>query len=154
MQETQETLVWSLGQEDSPGVGNGNPLQYCLEDLMDRGAWRDTVHGVTKNGTWLKQLSTQRTLSHSTLQSLAHSVSSQFQCRLWWTESRNQAALCDPAWVLFLLWASDVGPADPCFGAGSFPHGGVCQTWPRGSLCLLHFLLRPSSDAPTPMDSW
>ena len=25
----------------SPGVGNGNPLQYsCLENLMDRGAWR------------------------------------------------------------------------------------------------------------------
>ena len=34
-----------------PGGGNGNPLQYsCLEDSMDRGAWRDTVHGVTK--TW------------------------------------------------------------------------------------------------------
>ena len=36
----------------SPGVGNGNPLQYsCLENLMDRGAWRATVHGVTKSQT-------------------------------------------------------------------------------------------------------
>ena len=27
--------------------GNGNPLQYsCLENLMDRGAWWATVHGV------------------------------------------------------------------------------------------------------------
>ena len=34
----------------SPGVGNGNPLQYsCLENLMDRGAWQATVHRVTKN---------------------------------------------------------------------------------------------------------
>ena len=34
----------------SPGVGNGNPLQYsCLENSMDRGAWRATVHGVAMN---------------------------------------------------------------------------------------------------------
>ena len=32
-----------------PGGGNGNPLQYsCLGNPMDRGAWRATVHGVTK----------------------------------------------------------------------------------------------------------
>ena len=32
-----------------PGEGNGNPLQYsCLAHPMDRGAWRATVHGVTK----------------------------------------------------------------------------------------------------------
>ena len=32
-----------------PGVGNGNPLQYpCLENPMDRGAWRATVHGAAK----------------------------------------------------------------------------------------------------------
>ena len=36
----------------SPGEGNGNPLQYsCLENPMDRGVWRATVHGVTKNQT-------------------------------------------------------------------------------------------------------
>ena len=33
--------VRSLGQEDSPGGENGNPLQYsCLGDSMDRGVWR------------------------------------------------------------------------------------------------------------------
>ena len=37
-----------------PGVGNGNPFQYsCLENSMDRGAWRATVHGVTKSWTRL-----------------------------------------------------------------------------------------------------
>ena len=33
----------------SPGVGNGNPLQYsCLGHPMDRGAWQATVHGVAE----------------------------------------------------------------------------------------------------------
>jgi len=33
----------------SPGEGNGNPLQYsCLGNPMDRGAWRATILGVTK----------------------------------------------------------------------------------------------------------
>ena len=43
MQETKEMhSVPGLGR--SPGGGNGNPLQYfCLENLMDRGAWRATV---------------------------------------------------------------------------------------------------------------
>ena len=34
-----------------PGEGNGNPLQYpCLENLMDRGDWRVTVHGAARAG--------------------------------------------------------------------------------------------------------
>ena len=35
------------GLKRSPGKGNGNVLQYfCLENPMDRGAWRATVHGA------------------------------------------------------------------------------------------------------------
>ena len=38
------------GSGRSPGVGNGNPFQYsCLENSMDGGPWRATVHGVTKS---------------------------------------------------------------------------------------------------------
>ena len=34
----------------SPGEGNGYPLQYsCLENSMDRGSWRDIVHGVVES---------------------------------------------------------------------------------------------------------
>ena len=34
-----------------PGGGNSNPLQYsCVENLMDSGAWRATVHGVQRVG--------------------------------------------------------------------------------------------------------
>ena len=38
----------------SPGGEHGNPLQYsCLENPLDRGAWRATVHGVAKSRTRL-----------------------------------------------------------------------------------------------------
>ena len=38
------------GSGRPPGEGNGSPLQYsCLENPIDRGAWRSTVHGLTKN---------------------------------------------------------------------------------------------------------
>ena len=38
--------------ERPPGGGHGNPLQHsCLENPMDRGAWKAVVHGVTKNQT-------------------------------------------------------------------------------------------------------
>ena len=41
----------------SPGGGHGNPPQYpCLENPMDRGAWRAIVHRVAKSQTQLKQL--------------------------------------------------------------------------------------------------
>ena len=40
------------GSGRSPGGGRGNPLQCsCLENLMDSGAWRVTVHGVTQSWT-------------------------------------------------------------------------------------------------------
>ena len=40
------------GSGRSPGGGHGNPLQCsCLENLMDREAWRAIVHGVTKSQT-------------------------------------------------------------------------------------------------------
>ena len=45
----------------SPGEGHDNPLQYsCLENPMDRGAWKITIHGVTKSQTSLKQPRTKQ----------------------------------------------------------------------------------------------
>ena len=38
----------------SPGVGNGNPLQYShLEKSVGREAWRATVRGAAENPTRL-----------------------------------------------------------------------------------------------------
>ena len=40
------------GSGRSPGEGHDNPLQYsCLENHMDRGAWRATVHRFAKSDT-------------------------------------------------------------------------------------------------------
>ena len=70
--DEHETLAWPIwpyhssghcnwvGDGGQPGLGrslgggHGNPLQYsCLENSMDRGAWRAIVHRVTKSWTWL-----------------------------------------------------------------------------------------------------
>ena len=45
----QETWVQSLGREDPLEKEMATQLQYsCLENPMDRGAWRATVRGVAK----------------------------------------------------------------------------------------------------------
>ena len=45
----------------SSGGGLGNPLQYsCLENPIDRGAWRATVYRAAKSRTQLKRLSMHR----------------------------------------------------------------------------------------------
>ena len=47
------------GSGRCPGEGNGNPPQYSrLENPMDRGAWRTSVHRVSKSQTRLKRLNT------------------------------------------------------------------------------------------------
>ena len=49
---TEVGSIPGLGR--SPGGGHGNPFQYsCLGNPMDRGAWRATLHGVTKSWTGL-----------------------------------------------------------------------------------------------------
>ena len=59
----QEILVWSLGLENSPVGGHSNPLQYSfLENPVDWGAWKATVHRVTKRLTGLKWLSMYKLL--------------------------------------------------------------------------------------------
>ena len=57
--QLQENLM-ILWSGRSPEEGSCNPLQYsCLENPMDRGAWRATIHSVSKSWTRLKQLSMQ-----------------------------------------------------------------------------------------------
>ena len=48
-----QSLIPVLGR--STGEGSGNLLQYsCLENSMDRGAWRATVHGVGRSWACLR----------------------------------------------------------------------------------------------------
>ena len=67
MQETDAGYIPESGR--SPGIGNGNPLQYsCLENPIDSGACQTTVHRVEKSHIWFKQLSihAERYLSQPT----------------------------------------------------------------------------------------
>ena len=64
----------------SPGEGHGNPLRYsCLENPMDREAWRATVPGVTKSRTQASD----------------------------WAQTHKQGARIQEAWLLTLPWSSD-----------------------------------------------
>ena len=57
----QKTWVQSLAQEDplEKGMAAHSSMYSCLENPMDRGAWRATVHRVMQSWTRLKQLSEQ-----------------------------------------------------------------------------------------------
>ena len=70
-----ETLVGSLGWENSPGEENDNRLQYsCLGNPTDSGAWQATVHGISKSWTWLQ---------------LCVSLNILWHCLFWdWNENR------------------------------------------------------------------
>ena len=86
----QETEFRSLGQEESPGEGNGNPLQYsCQENPMDRGAWQATVYGVHKESDMTEQLTLSLSIAsqasekifHDNLNSLLNKVQGAWTCR-------------------------------------------------------------------------
>ena len=59
------SLIPGLGR--SSGGRHGHPLQYsCLENPMDRGAWRATVHGFTKKLNRTEATQHACTQSHGT----------------------------------------------------------------------------------------
>ena len=105
--------VQSLGWEDPLEEGHGNILQYsCLENPMDRGAWRAAVHGVAKSQTCLKRLS-------------MHCFN---QSRL--NARRPGAGLCrDHKWACFLVTFLHLSSGQP---RGLVP---LAPTW--SLLCLL-----------------
>ena len=71
------------------GEGNGNPLQYsCLENSMDREAWRAMDHGVAKSQIQLKWLSSSSRVgkgNQTCLPFLVYGITSTFLPRGWWS---------------------------------------------------------------------
>ena len=99
------------GSGRSPGGGNGNPLQYsCLENSMDRGVWRATVHQVAKSQTQPEWL----TFSPSTV-----------------LIAQSCPTLCNPT-RLFYPWGfsrQEYWSGLPCPPSGDLPNPGI-EPWP------------------------
>ena len=94
------------GSGRSPGVGNGNPLQYsCLENSMDRGVWQATVYGVAKNGIQLSMHVGAHAHTHTHTCTHTHSL--------------------HPYWSVSLLWSSEWKAVQFQFRATMFPCKGA-----------------------------
>ena len=54
----QKTWVQSLGREDplEKGMATQSSQYSCLENSIDRGAWRATVHGVAKESDMTERI--------------------------------------------------------------------------------------------------
>ena len=73
------------------GEGNGNPLQYCLENPMDRGAWQATFHGVARLGHVLvTKLSHGFSNSHVWMWELDYKEGSMLKNWCFWTVMLEQ----------------------------------------------------------------
>ena len=76
---------------DCLGEGNGTPLQYsCLENLMDGGAWKVAVYGVSKSPTRLSDFTFTFHFHALEKEMATHSIAGESQgqgslvgCHLW-----------------------------------------------------------------------
>ena len=80
------------GSGRSPGEGNGNPLQYCLENSTDRGAWRATVHGAAKSQTQMRDY----TFSSSGSQTAKVFISKRHSQRIFVFQKKEIHSRCIP----------------------------------------------------------
>ena len=101
-------------------VGNGNPLQYsCLENSMDRGAWRATIHVVAESDT-TEHLCTTHVWKNSHI-SRIHLGQSQTKHTYVLTEKKKKSRDFPRCPVVKNLLANSGD-------TGSFPGPGRCHT--------------------------
>ena len=104
--------VCSLGWEDPPRVGNGDPLQYsCLENSMYRRAWWATVHGVTRSWTRLSWTKGTRALYYCLLLGLLPAW--RFHNSTTGTKGARFACFCT-VWAQSLLEGLKISSFDCC----------------------------------------
>ena len=114
------------GSGRSSGLEYGNPHQYsCLENSMDRGAWKATVHGVAKGWTQLS------TCTHMHFSYYSHNTASAtYKKTTKWTSFLSQEINNESLGTILVfqrlrLHASTAG------GISSIPDWGVRSSMPR-----------------------
>ena len=107
-----------LGLGRSPGEGNGYPLQYsCLENSLDRGAWKTTIHEVAKSWTRLSNW--------------AHTHAMKGEAEEPWQDRRKAA--------LRIHW---IGSSEQSLQVAAFR---INQLWLYLFFGRMHFIILPSS---------
>ena len=109
-----EEATCSAGDLDSipglgrpPGGGHDNPLQCsCLENPMDRGAWRAAVHGVTMSWTRLSDYACMQAHTHThthTTNDIEHLLGAADHLCLFFGELSTQILCPSCNWSFFLM---------------------------------------------------
>ena len=105
----RETWVWSLGWEDSPGGGHGNPLQYsCLENPHGQGRLAYCSPWGHKESDTLSNWTTAHTHTHTHTRTHTHTLSlfpSYFSSGVWNTSLLyyTEKFSCNPHLYLCLI---------------------------------------------------
>ena len=113
----QETWIWSPLSGRSSAEGNGNPFQCsCLNNLMDRGAWQATVHGVAKEWdmTWLSnwRTTTNAIMLHKRILLKSELLGKVYCTRI--TQSRRSWHISPKSLLCKATHASSPFPLDLC----------------------------------------
>ena len=117
----------------SPGVENGNPLQYSrLENSMDRGAWQATVHGAAKSWTWLSNCAHMDT----SLFKSKDLPDTNLNCPCTHAQLPQYVQLSATLWTMARQSPLSMGFSrqKSCSGLLFFPPGG--SSWPRDQTCV------------------
>ena len=89
--------------------GNGNPLQYsCLENSMDRGAWRTTVHRVVKSQTQLSDCRSHLLTSSPANAQICPIIINSFLIIFWRLSSLSLLFFCSDLYCLFSRPAAEL----------------------------------------------
>ena len=98
------------GYGRSPGGGHGNPFQYsCLENPTDRGAWRATVHNVTKSQICTHAMETTcwaQSGSSPPLEEFGGEIVRAFP---WWLNGKRIHLPMQEKQVISLIWEDPTG---------------------------------------------
>ena len=104
------------GSGRPPGGGHSNPPQYsCLENPMDRGAWRATVHGVAESWTRLSDLASQQAHPYTDRHSCnTHTCTHMYHSRMHtFTHSRVHTDALMPTFTSYLSHTHTHTPSPP-----------------------------------------